>query len=697
MWSHLKRLSLILKYEDFHLEAYGFFLIAISLFHPVFFIVGIPYLWLMRKRIKWPLLWLATALLLTFFYVTQHHEPMQHVQAEVKISSIQKGTYQDQLTVRYQYRKYVMYVPKDQYTLQDVIYVKGDIKPIKHQTVPGGFDSKTYYVSQGVFGLIDYTEIRKTTTTFSLLSYRATLMDHLDDHESTTYMKSLLFGEKAFSLEQKSLYQGLNLMYLLTVSGFHVYTLIVWIKKIMFYLSLNERTQHIILIVFYLILLYMNAFSLGVLRLFIMFIWMRINQKYALKLTKLDMIQLTFFVLLITHPFFLYHLGFLMTYLILNGIHLMEIRYRPLRGYLKKLSISTIILLILLPINQKISILTLSLLPWIMSYVSYLLYPMTWLVFGFPFLTPILNLLIEQFEWFLKLISVKEISFWIPKFAAWQSLIYFFLIILMFRSRDKRHWILRTQWVLFFIIGMTFFSIRQDKIVFLDVGQGDGSVITSSGCVTVIDSFQHVALYLRDKGHTTIDYLVLTHNHLDHTKEAESLIHTFDVRHLVLSKYDTYEISHSKKTLHLMSGDSFTCGHVTFNVLGPMRSYANTNDNSLVIQANFHQLTFLWTGDIEKEAEMDLINTYRDHLKSDVLKVSHHGSSTSSTESFIAYVSPKIAVISVQEGNRHRFPHPEVIERLEKHHVHIYRTDFHGSILFDPKSRRQKWKTMLPF
>ena len=101
------------------------------------------------------------------------------------------------------------------------------------------------------------------------------------------------------------------------------------------------------------------------------------------------------------------------------------------------------------------------------------------------------------------------------------------------------------------------------------------------------------------------------------------------------------------------------------------------NNASIVAQLIYGQLEFLLTGDIEKEIEQRLVNQGMD-LESDVLKIAHHGSKTSSNYNFIKAVNPKISVISVGENNRYKHPHSEVLERL-KNSI-IYRTDKNGDI-----------------
>ena len=117
-----------------------------------------------------------------------------------------------------------------------------------------------------------------------------------------------------------------------------------------------------------------------------------------------------------------------------------------------------------------------------------------------------------------------------------------------------------------------------------------------------------------------------------------------------------------------------------FTFIGPVEEYSDTNDNSLVLRLTYGDKSFLFTGDMEREAENDLLDSGV-KLSSDVLKVGHHGSSTSTSYRFLYEVSPEIAVISCGEDNSYGHPHEEVLSRLSDADVTVYRTDLDGSVV----------------
>lgn len=127
-------------------------------------------------------------------------------------------------------------------------------------------------------------------------------------------------------------------------------------------------------------------------------------------------------------------------------------------------------------------------------------------------------------------------------------------------------------------------------------------------------------------------------------------------------------------------GSVYSLGGAKLTFLAPLREYDNTNDSSLVFKLSYGDFTALFCGDMEEEAEEDLVASGID-LNVDLLKVSHHGSNTSSTKKFLKAVSPRYAVISVGP-DKNNLPQKKVLRRLENFDAEIYRTDIDGTVIF---------------
>lgn len=230
---------------------------------------------------------------------------------------------------------------------------------------------------------------------------------------------------------------------------------------------------------------------------------------------------------------------------------------------------------------------------------------------------------------------------------------------------------------------------------FLDVGQADAILLECGGVFALIDAGNvadgsYVVSYLEKAGVETLSAVISTHPHEDHAGGLAAVLAVYPTK-AVYAATTTYDTKCYNDFLHYADqqrltvqipkpGDQLTVGEASVTVLGPVKSYANVNDTSLVLMVRFGDTRFLLTGDMEIEAETDLMESGAD-LKAYVLKVGHHGSSTSTGYRFLYEVDPTYAVISVGKDNDYGHPHEEPLSRLEDADVTLYRTDKMGTIL----------------
>ncbi len=234
------------------------------------------------------------------------------------------------------------------------------------------------------------------------------------------------------------------------------------------------------------------------------------------------------------------------------------------------------------------------------------------------------------------------------------------------------------------------------EVNFIDVGQADACLLESDGHFMMIDAGNNddsdlILNYLNSKNVKTIDYMIGTHPHEDHIGSMDTVINNFDVDNVYLPKIlhttKTFEdvlTAVENKNLKIdepVAGNEFYFNGMTVEILAPIREYSDLNDNSIVLKITDGDVDFLFTGDIEKEAEYDIIQS-GENLSADVLKVAHHGSDTSSSEDFIKKVSPEYAVISVGKDNSYGHPEESTLDLFNRLNIETYRTDQSGTITF---------------
>ena len=232
---------------------------------------------------------------------------------------------------------------------------------------------------------------------------------------------------------------------------------------------------------------------------------------------------------------------------------------------------------------------------------------------------------------------------------------------------------------------------------FIDVGQADCALLKCGGKYMMIDGGnkddgQLVVSYLQDMGVEELEAVVCTHAHEDHVGGLPSVLAVYPTA-AVYAPTKTYSSNIFDDFLYYTDqqrlevtipspGDKWMLGDAEVLVLGPVKSYAETNDTSIVLKVTYGDTSFLFTGDMEKEAENDMLDYWDndDLFHVDVLKVGHHCSDTSTGYRFLNAVMPVNGVISVGKDNSYGNPHKEPLQRLKQAGVTLLRTDTLGHI-----------------
>ena len=230
---------------------------------------------------------------------------------------------------------------------------------------------------------------------------------------------------------------------------------------------------------------------------------------------------------------------------------------------------------------------------------------------------------------------------------------------------------------------------------FLDVGQADCALLECGGKYLLIDGgnvedSSLVVSYLQKQGVQELEAVVCSHAHEDHVGGLPGVLAVFPTKAVYAptrtysSKcFDDFVYYTDQQGLSITiptPGNTISFGGATATVLGPVENYSDTNNTSIVLMVRFGDNRFLFTGDMETDAENDMLDAGT-NVKTDVLKVGHHGSNTSTGYRFLYEANPRYAVISVGEGNTYGHPHEEPMSRLRDADVTVYRTDKMGAII----------------
>ena len=579
--------------------------------------------------------------------------------------------------------RFYVYQKDNTYEIGDIVSLKGKKEELDFTTLESDFDFKEYLNKKGVYSQFYPEKIEvKFKTPFRIHQIKKVFLSKFNSN-SKALIGSILFS---MSSDEEIYNAGkeLHLFRLLSNSGIYLTMLYTAFSFLLGYLIKKDKVKKIVLIVMFLPVLVFSFPRFVVIK-FVFLKLIRWINEYVLK-KRFDYIQLIslsgIFFLLINY-YFAYQDAFILSYFIPIVSLLFSNSFKELKKFKKKILISGLILASFIPFSISYyheiapfsAVFQILLIPFFVIYyflslLAFIHIPIYSGLNGFS------GLLLRIFKALDKAnLTIYAMEMSPTLIVLFEALFLTFVYFISIRHKPMIKLSAIPIVIYLSIAFIPFKSIFMDMVSFINVGQGDSTLIRRRNTAVLIDtgglSFKDVAVdclipYFKKNRIYDIDLLITTHDDFDHSGAVTSLVDHFKVKRYVTS-YEKFPIS--------INGLTFKNYNVYPNL------WKEENDESLVIGFKTNNYNYLIMGDAPIKIEKQII---RDNQKipCDILKVGHHGSKTSSSDAFIKYLSPKVGIISCGKDNKFGHPHQQAIAVLRKYHVKIRRTDLEGTITY---------------
>ncbi|MHA8263112.1 DNA internalization-related competence protein ComEC/Rec2 [Lactobacillaceae bacterium Melli_B3] len=595
-----------------------------------------------------------------------------------------------------------------------LIVANANIQNIEPATNRNQFDAQAYYRSKQITNSIKLRTIKRIEfdSTMNLVdqihSFRKGLIDYAEQLPKSLnlYVLSLIIGEMSSDgYDEISGIKQLGLIHLFSISGLHVYYFINLLERLLIYLGWRREHYQIMLMLILPLYFIFSGASVGLLRAILMMEATLITKWFQFKISALDVWSIALILNLMIAPSSLLFLGSQLSYGLSFGlIFTSHFSFLKQTGLMNLISIPFVIFHV-----YEWHVLTF-LANWlVLPLFSVLIFPIV--IIGM-LVDPFLPIIATWIAYFLNLFNLLinwlgalpgNILFGKPN--VWLVVI---AVILTMKLIDcltaLRFGSLIGCYLLMFVT--VHFPIH-GEVTYFDIGQGDSFLIREpfNRTVNIIDTGGKVTFgrqtapikynaektsinYLKSIGINRVDNLFITHQDADHSGDLPAFLNHLRVNNIIIptgmqnNPHFMSKINVNIDRVNLILGrDGMQFANDLIRIYHPFEPGSGKNEDSLVLSSNVDQRKWLFTGDLDQNGELKVINKYPE-LRTNVLKVGHHGSKTSTADAFLKQLQPQVAIISAGRNNRYGHPNDEVLKRLDQFAIKTYNTQLDGMITY---------------
>jgi len=587
------------------------------------------------------------------------------------------------------------------------VILNGTLTIPDENVIPDTFNYRRYLYYNDIHYILNVSDIKKIKPENFFYKIKNRIYTYLKNLKYSEYFLAFVLGNtKEYDLTSL---RANGISHLFAVSGMHIS---LFVSVLGYLLKKCKKSKDIIISIFLMFYAFLVSFTPSVLRVVILYFFKLINKKMDSPLSNHKLLFLCFAFLLFWNPFYFMQIGFQYSFLISFAFLYLKQESNYFKSLLKTSFIAFLISFPITAINFfEVNLLGIVLNLIFVPFVSLILYPFCFLVILIPFLSSIYGLFLYIFEQMNIMCSkITLFTIVIPKVPIFLWGIYFLLCSLYLKKNKTKY--LWWSILFLFIIKISPYCDFSTSVYFLDIGQGDCTLFLAPNRkeVLLIDTGGKVeyskalwqerqkkgrqadtlVTFFHSLGITKITNLVLTHGDIDHLGNALALLENIKVDSIILNRNARKALEvqiaqkYSEKIKQDLTSAFFRIDEYTITT-------DDENDSSLIYRIEAYQTSFLMMGDASQTIEHKIQKLVK---PSDIIKLGHHGSKTSSTKSFLQIVNPSYAIISASFNNRYGHPNIETLETLKFLDIPYYETSRYHTICFKITKKKVKFQPM---